>query len=526
MRLTVVSLAVALVCATVNQAVAQKKVALVIGNDAYVNATRLNNPGRDARHIGATLQRLGFKLVADRPLIDLDKVTTDKMVQAFAIMAQDAEIALFYFSGHGMQISGTNYLVPIDLENFSPATVDFQTLNADLVLAVMEKSKAHVKIMLLDACRTNPFIARKDQGGGLAQMKAPAGTVIGFATQPNTTASQGPVGGLSPYAKALGTYMSVKDLELFTMLNETGLAVMAATNNLQQPWLSFSPISGRVVLNPSDVRVAVPVRPAPEVLGKTDSNVPPVSPFTGGASLDLIQRAYQQLDSKDYGRARATLTEAINADKNFAPAYSYRGFAWYLEGLTKDPQNALVAYRQAFPDLDIAIRLDPTYAPVRRHRGNTIVATYKALRALGQPTNDILDRAIDDLKDAVKLDPTSKTNANALGEAYLVKKRDAQQVQVIEDLQLREQPDPRARNILGEPPNDKMPKGSQVAVIDTCRTWMGSGRGAQDADNIWCLVLFEGRRGWANAYYLADHGRRVACVMYPTARGCASTAQR
>src|SRR5262249_33720873 len=67
-------------------------------------------------------------------------------------------------------------------------------------------------------------------------------------------------------------------------------------------------------------------------------------------------------------------------------------------------------------------------------------------------------------------------------------------------------------------------KGSQVAVIDTCRTWMGSGRGAQDADNIWCPVLYEGHRGWANAYYLADHGERVACVMYRTARGCASTA--
>jgi hypothetical protein len=160
-----------------------------------------------------------------------------------------------------------------------------------------------------------------------------------------------------------------------------------------------------------------------------------------------------------------------------------------------------------------------------------IVATYKARRALGQPTNDIIDRAIDDLKDAVELDPTSKTNANALGEAYLVKwhQRDAQvhiQVQVIEDLQLREQPDPRARNILGAPPNDKMPKGSQVAVTNTCLTWMGSGRGAQDADNIWCPVLYAGHRGWANAYYLADHGGRVACVIYPPAGGCASTGGR
>ena len=120
---------------TVNQAVAQKKVALVIGNDEYAHQTPLQNPGRDAQLIGATLQKIGFKLVENRALINLDKVTTDRMVRAFAIMAQDADVALFYFSGHGMQVSGKNYLVPIDLENFSPATVDFQTLNADLVLA-------------------------------------------------------------------------------------------------------------------------------------------------------------------------------------------------------------------------------------------------------------------------------------------------------------------------------------------------------------------------------------------------------
>jgi hypothetical protein len=67
-----------------------------------------------------------------------------------------------------------------------------------------------------------------------------------------------------------------------------------------------------------------------------------------------------------------------------------------------------------------------------------------------------------------------------------------------------------------------MPKGSQVALTDICRTWMGSGRGAQDADNIWCSVFYEGHRGWANAYYLAGHhGERVACVLYPPARGCA-----
>jgi tetratricopeptide (TPR) repeat protein len=104
--------------------------------------------------------------------------------------------------------------------------------------------------------------------------------------------------------------------------------------------------------------------------------------------------------------------------------YSYRGFVWYLEGNRRaDPAASLAAYREAFHDLDKAIELDPTYAPVRRHRGNTIVATYRARRLLNKPVNDILDRAIDDLKAAVKLDPTSKINANALGEAYLLKGR-------------------------------------------------------------------------------------------------------
>jgi tetratricopeptide (TPR) repeat protein len=222
------------------------------------------------------------------------------------------------------------------------------------------------------------------------------------------------------------------------------------------------------------------------------------------------------------------LTKGIEANGDSAVAYSYRGFAWYLEGQTfKDPESALRAYQQGFPDLDEAIKLDPSYAPVRRHRGNMNVAMYNARRASRLPTNDILDRAIDDLKYAERLDPTSEANSHALEEAYRLKRLGFNKVQVIEDLQLREQPDPRARNILGVPPDDRMPKGSQVALIDICRTWMGSGRGAQDADNIWCPVLYEGHRGWANAYYLAGHhGERVACVLWPPAQGCASTAGR
>src|SRR6516164_9046138 len=248
MRWTAVSLAIAFVCVTANQAVAQKtanqvvaqkKVALVIGNDAYVHEARLDNPGRDAGLIAAHLEKLGFELVGDRALRDLDKATTDRMVSLFGAKAQDADVALFYFSGHGTQFNGANYLLPIDVGP-DKKTIGLQALNADLVVEVMEESRARLKIVLLDACRS-PF---KGPGGGLVPMQAPAGTVIGFATQPNHTATQGPPGGNSPYAKALAHFMGVKGLQIFRFFNEVDVEVMDATAKEQRPLVAYSAIEG------------------------------------------------------------------------------------------------------------------------------------------------------------------------------------------------------------------------------------------------------------------------------------------
>jgi hypothetical protein len=101
--------------------------------------------------------------------------------------------------------------------------------------------------------------------------------------------------------------------------------------------------------------------------------------------------------------------------------------------------------------------------------------------------------------------------------------RPAVSVSVVQDLHLRQQPDPRAPDVLGPPPDDYMPRGSQVTVVGQCRLWTVSGRGEQDADNIWCPIIYRSYRGWANAYFLAfGDGRRVACVIYPKAQGCTS----
>src|SRR5262245_41461210 len=329
MRWTAVSLAIAFVCVTANQAVAQKKVALVIGNDAYVHEARLDNPGRDAGLIAAHLEKLGFELVGARALINLDKATTDRMVSLFGAKAQDADVALFYFSGHGTQFNGANYLLPTDVGP-DKKTIGLQALKADLVVEVMEESRARLKIVLLDACRS-PF---KGPGGGLVSMRAPTGTVIGFATQPNNTAKQGPPGGVSPYAEALAHFMRVKGLEIFAFFNDVSQMVRDATGNEQEPWVSYSAIRGKAYINPPEVIVGIPATP-PELQGYgRDAPTSPPTELRTSASLDFIQLAWKQLDNNEYAAARATLTKGIEADPNSAVAYSYRGFAWYLEGST------------------------------------------------------------------------------------------------------------------------------------------------------------------------------------------------
>jgi len=279
--------------------------------------------------------------------------------------------------------------------------------------------------MILDACRNNPFVSQgtKDVLPGLAQMQAPAGTVIGFATQPGNVASDGPRGGNSPYTKALAAIMPLPGRELFTVFNDVGLAVMDATRDAQQPWLATSPIQGRFYF-------AIPV------VAETESAAPVPTPvvLSPGPSLGHIQSAHRFLTERNYDAAHSVLSAAINLDRKWALPFSYRGFTWMIQGDERkdealkingrnDKKIALVnaaieMYAKALIDLDRAIDLDPLYSPARRHRGNTIVAVYVARKSVGRVVNDILDKAILDLKTSASLDPKSKTAAHDLGVAY------------------------------------------------------------------------------------------------------------
>ena len=151
-----------------------------------------------------TLSSLGFTLVGGRAQLDLDKPALDIAVQNFGRQVQGADVALFYYAGHGVQVSGANYLVPVSANPTREADVDFQMVDVNLVLRQMQGSGTRLNMVILDACRNNPFGARglRASDGGLAQMRAPEGTLISYATQPGNVALDGS-DGHSPYTKAL-----------------------------------------------------------------------------------------------------------------------------------------------------------------------------------------------------------------------------------------------------------------------------------------------------------------------------------
>ena len=226
-------------------AAAEKRFALVIGNSAYRSVTPLDNPKNDAALMARTLADLGFTLIGGGAQLDLDKAALDTAVQNFGQQIQGADVALFYYAGHGVQIGDVNYLVPINANPTRQTDVDFQMMDINLVLHQMQGAGTRLNLVVLDACRNNPFGGRslRAASSGLAQMRAPEGTLISYATQPGNVAQDGSNGD-SPYSMALAATIVRPGLDIFTAFNEVGLMVKRETGGAQQPWVSNSPIDG------------------------------------------------------------------------------------------------------------------------------------------------------------------------------------------------------------------------------------------------------------------------------------------
>ncbi len=214
----------------------EKRVALVIGNGAYKNSP-LKNPPNDAKAMTRSLQSLGFTVFSK---INASKKEMRRAIDDFGTEIRNGGVGLFYYAGHGVQFEGKNYLLPIDADIVSELDVDDEAVSVDRVLARMEDAKNRMNIVVLDACRNNPFASTfRSVSRGLAQMKAPAGTFIAYATAPGSIAADGD-GANGLYTQELLKEITNPNQPLEFVFKRVLSSVKEKTNGQQIPWTASS----------------------------------------------------------------------------------------------------------------------------------------------------------------------------------------------------------------------------------------------------------------------------------------------
>ncbi|MEP9374704.1 caspase family protein [Mesorhizobium sp. KR1-2] len=224
---------------------AGKRVALVIGNSVYKALPSLPNPANDVREVGATLRAAGFDVTIG---VDVDRLALEETVRRFLRSSQDAEAGLIYYSGHGIQVGGHNFLVPVDATLETPYDVETQTMPLDLIFNHLRQT-SRVQLIFLDACRNNPFNAQKywiaetlqpvGATRGLARIDSNLGSLIAFSTEPGQVALDG-TGSLSPYTQSFVKHVNEPAKEIRQILTEVRRDVIAATDGKQVPWENSS----------------------------------------------------------------------------------------------------------------------------------------------------------------------------------------------------------------------------------------------------------------------------------------------
>jgi uncharacterized caspase-like protein len=340
MRFWIAAISVAALLVSGNAALAEKRVAFVVGNAAYRNVPQLPNPAIDAKAIASVLRNVGFDVVEGTNL------TRDKMTEKlldFGKKAEGADVAVFFYAGHGIAVNNTNYLLPVDADLKSEMDVKLgAAINVDLTLE-QTMADAKVKLVFLDACRDNPFAARirsakatrsVSVNSGLAEMKSGEGTLIAFATGPGQTALDGDVGSHSPFTRALISNIAQPGVEIQQAMTKVRAQVNEETNKNQLPW-GHTNLIGEVYLNAqavpadkpaADTPVAVNTASAPATAMEVefwrsvkDSNKPEelnayLTNYPNGAFKALAQGRIAKLGDGGQPSATRNLTAAVDPE--------------------------------------------------------------------------------------------------------------------------------------------------------------------------------------------------------------------
>ena len=250
------------------------RVALIIGNASY-STMPLANPVNDARLMAETLRAVGFEVIARE---NASKRDMELAILSFGEKLKNAGAGVFYYAGHGLQVRGRNYLIPVEATIETESAVRVEGVDVDLVLAEMGDARAAANIVILDACRNNPF-ERKMRGGsrGLAAIDAAAGTLIAYATAPGSTASDG-TGKNGLYTEELAKALKQPNLKAEEVFKRVRIGVMQRSQGAQTPWESSS-LTGELVFNQA---AAPPPAPAVASAQPAAPTGAPAAPRTGG----------------------------------------------------------------------------------------------------------------------------------------------------------------------------------------------------------------------------------------------------
>jgi uncharacterized caspase-like protein len=255
MRFLIIALSLVGLLVSANVAKADRRVAFVVGNGAYKNVAPLPNPPIDAKAMAGMLRNAGFDVVEG---INLTREKMTERLLEFGKKTQGADVAVFFYAGHGIAVDGANYLLPVDADIKSEMDVKLgSAINVDLSLD-QTMNDAKVKLVFLDACRDNPFAAKLRSvkstrsltvQSGLAEMQSGEGTLIAFATGPGQTALDGQEGTNSPFTRALMANITQPGVEIQQAMTQVRAQVSEETNKGQLPW-GHTNLTGAVFLNP------------------------------------------------------------------------------------------------------------------------------------------------------------------------------------------------------------------------------------------------------------------------------------
>ena len=285
----------------------ERRIALVIGNAKYKEAP-LTNPVNDANDMEAVLKSSGFRVIK---AIDATQKQMNRAIFEFGELLTHDSVALFYYAGHGLQVRGKNYLIPVDAEIKSESSVRVESVDVDGVLDQLSNSELNV--VILDACRNNPFERRTNRSlgtaGGLAQMEAPKGSLIAYSTAPGKTAADGE-GRNGLYTQALLRYIKEPGLTIEQVFKNVRREVARSTRDAQMPWESSS-MTGEFYFSPTS-RLSVALNPTAAGRPPERASVVPV-PAPAQAKVEEVIRMAKQVPQDSPGLAADKAASAVLA---------------------------------------------------------------------------------------------------------------------------------------------------------------------------------------------------------------------